>query len=162
MKLFTGVVISMALAHPAFAQEAGTDASTMTCAEFVALDAAGRTGAMASIQAAAVAAAAAIEKGTGVDTEVDDPTVDSDAAAGADPATSGGHTTAAADAGAANAGVAAGTDPAADGSEDMVAALLAACSSVPDMRVTDAMMQAEAAGEIDGDAGATEGDASGG
>lgn len=147
MKLFTGIVISMALAHPALAQEAGTDASTMTCAEFVALDTAGRTSAMASIQAAAVAAAAAIKKGTGADTAVDDPTVDSDAAGGSDPAT---------------AGAAAKADPAAGGSGDMAATLLDACSSVPDMRVTDAMMRAEADSGSEGDAGATEGDTSGG
>jgi len=162
MKLFAVVVISVALAHPAIAQDAGTDASTMTCAEFVAMDTAGRTNAMESIRGAAVAAAAAIKEGTGVETRANDPTVSSDATNGTNPETSDGNSTATANSGPTNADAAPATNPTAAGSEDMTETLLAACSSVPDMRVTDAMMQTEAGGGNEGDAGATESDANGG
>ena len=161
MKLFAVVVISVALAHPAIAQDAGTDASTMTCAEFVALDSADRTNAMASIRAAAVAAAAAIEEGTGVE-KANDPTVSSDATISTNSATTDGTTTATAKAGSTTADAAVATDPTAAGSGDMTETLLAACSSVPDMRVTDAMMQIEAGAGTKVDAGATESDANGG
>ncbi|WP_210529889.1 hypothetical protein [Rubellimicrobium arenae] len=172
MKLLMGMVItSTAVSLPVFAQEGGTDPSTMTCAEFVVLDTAGQTRAMASIEVAAAAAAASIDEGTGADPAADDApaaaaTTGTDRV-GAPSSTAEAATPSSGDTGESNAVVAGDTAP---GGGDLTAALLDTCSSVPDMRVTDAMMQIQAGdtgqpgrpSATEGGAGATQGSDSGG
>lgn len=58
MKHLIGTLAATAaLAFPAFAQDAAMDPATMTCSDFMALDAAGQQSAMTALQEAGMAAA---------------------------------------------------------------------------------------------------------
>lgn len=135
MRLWMGAAAAAMAAGAATAQEAGIDPSTMTCIEFVALDAAGQTSVVAAIRAAEAAEAAA-------DT-AEEAAVEGDApAAEATPDPRDPEGEAAEE----DAGDAPAVDP---GLEDLVTA----CSTIPDMRVTDAMMQATADAEAEAEGG---------
>jgi hypothetical protein len=155
--LIQAATAAVAVAVPAFAQDAPLDPAAMTCADFTAMDSEGQMQAMVALQSAMTGqvtgdvtdeaadeammaedategAADAATTDTTTDTATADAATDT---ATADTATADAATadTATADATAAD-GATAGDDP-------MMAAMMTACEGSPDMMATDAMMQAQ-------------------
>lgn len=141
MKITIPALVAAAFAVPALAQDAATDYSTVTCADFMAMDEAGMQTAFEGMGAAMPSGEAANADAT---------------ASGAD----AGTATAATDAGAATPDASGATAPG-DTTAQMTA-LRDACTADPSMMAMDAMTQAMGGAGAAGTEAATGAESSGG